>query len=158
MVDAVRLLLNDHDRLRALLAAFEQETLDRQRGVLATLLDVELRVHATLEQEIFYPGVALAAAPDAAAPPGATPGADLERAREDEMALVRRLCDLVVSGQSYGTTFACLKRLVLDHFRAEEEGHFLLARGLGEENLERIGWLLATRRDELVAQLWPGVL
>lgn len=52
--DAIKLLKNDHDKVRELLAQFEKAT-GARREKLRVLIDLELQVHTQIEEEIFYP-------------------------------------------------------------------------------------------------------
>src|SRR5687768_13201664 len=55
--DAISLLKNDHKKVRALLAALEKTTersADR-RVKLLRQIESEVKVHATVEEELFYP-------------------------------------------------------------------------------------------------------
>lgn len=69
-------------------------------------------------------------------------------------ALPRYLRRLLAAQEPYEPDFARLRHLVLAHCR-EEETLFPAARQRRGELLERIGWLQAARRAELVAELGP---
>ena len=59
-MDALSLLIADHNRVRGLFARFqaaEEEKDSAQMMELAAKIIVELDVHTTIEEEIFYPGV-----------------------------------------------------------------------------------------------------
>jgi hemerythrin-like domain-containing protein len=55
--NALRLLKEDHDRVKALFERFERTRGDQQKEKLAETICEELKVHAQLEEEIFYPAV-----------------------------------------------------------------------------------------------------
>lgn len=62
-MDALTLLIADHNRVRGLIARFEEaeEANDTaQLTALATTLLTELEVHTTIEEEIFYPEISAA--------------------------------------------------------------------------------------------------
>lgn len=54
-MDAVALLKNDHRTVEDLFAAFEKASGDGRKEKLAQQICLELSVHATIEEEIFYP-------------------------------------------------------------------------------------------------------
>ena len=60
-IDAITLLKADHDKVRELFKQFEElmdkEEAEEQKGVLAQKICNELKVHAQIEEEIFYPTV-----------------------------------------------------------------------------------------------------
>src|SRR3954467_8706089 len=56
--DAIELLVNDHDKIRKLFGDFERlqaARLSEEAERVARRLCAELTIHATLEEEIFYP-------------------------------------------------------------------------------------------------------
>ncbi len=52
--DAIKLLKSDHDKVRELLAQFENAT-GARREKLRGQIETELKVHTQIEEEIFYP-------------------------------------------------------------------------------------------------------
>src|SRR5688572_7707154 len=52
--DAIALLKQDHEKVRGLLGQFENATGARRQKLL-TQIEKELKVHTTIEEEIFYP-------------------------------------------------------------------------------------------------------
>jgi hypothetical protein len=53
--DAVALLKDDHRKVEELFAQFEKASGDGRKEALAAEICLELSVHATIEEEIFYP-------------------------------------------------------------------------------------------------------
>ena len=53
-VDAITLLKDDHEKVRTLLGSLEKATGARRAKLLAQI-ELELRVHTQIEEEIFYP-------------------------------------------------------------------------------------------------------
>lgn len=163
-MDAVRLLADDHARLRALFAAFERVADDAERREIAALVRVDVYVHVVAEREIFYPALARVAAYDAqeAQPVGDAasgaaggaaggPGSGSECDRAAVESLSHRLKSLLAAGGAYEPEFTRLRCLVLAHCR-EEEVLLQTARPRLGEQLERVGWLLAARRAELLEE------
>ena len=54
-MDAVAMLKADHRKVEEIFAAFEKARSDDRKRELATQACLELKVHATIEEEIFYP-------------------------------------------------------------------------------------------------------
>jgi len=59
-MDAVALLIADHNRVRGLLAGYgethDSENLDEAAKLVAMIVE-ELDVHMTIEEEVFYPAI-----------------------------------------------------------------------------------------------------
>jgi hypothetical protein len=157
-VDAVRLLSDDHSRLRALFAAHERARGKAERRDIAALTGTELALHVALEEEIFYPALARARAEAQSEAPGAAgasaPGgnsqyaASRERTHASVAQLARRVQDALAAGAPHERAYVRLRAAVLAHCE-EEEASFPEARRCLGERLERVGWLLAGRRAEL---------
>lgn len=54
---AIAILLKDHDRVKALFKKFEKATATAEKEKLIAAALAELKVHAIVEEEIFYPAV-----------------------------------------------------------------------------------------------------
>jgi len=55
--DALRMLKDDHDKVKDLFEKFESSRSDDKKGEIAQTICRELTVHTQLEEEIFYPAV-----------------------------------------------------------------------------------------------------
>jgi hypothetical protein len=55
--DAIALLRADHERLRGLFADFEATHLDTDKRALVVDICAALRVHACIDEEVFYPAI-----------------------------------------------------------------------------------------------------
>ena len=53
--DAVSMLKADHEKVQTLFSDYEKASTDKQKKDLVTKICTELKVHAQLEEEIFYP-------------------------------------------------------------------------------------------------------
>jgi iron-sulfur cluster repair protein YtfE (RIC family) len=53
--DAIRLLKEDHAKVSALFARFEKTRADAQKEKIAETICSELKIHTTIEEELFYP-------------------------------------------------------------------------------------------------------
>ena len=54
-LDAIALLKQDHNTVRGLLESLEKATAGPRRAKLLTQIEQELKIHTTIEEEIFYP-------------------------------------------------------------------------------------------------------
>lgn len=150
--DAIALLTQDHETVRGLLTQLE-ETTDRgakKRAELLAKVALEIRVHARIEEEIFYPAYKEAA-----------------KSKEDvklyfEAAEEHGLVDIVLpaleatepTDETFGAKSKVLKDLIEHHAEEEETEMFPKAkRLLGKETLTELGAQLAARKEELQAEL-----
>lgn len=144
-LDAVALLKQDHETVRELLSQFEKAT-GARRSKLAGQIERELKVHTTIEEEIFYPAYR-----------------DAARKKEDrqlyfEAVQEHHVVDLVLpeveEGEDVNELKAkakVLKELVEHHAEEEEKEMFPRARKLFDrEELRELGERLQTRKMELM--------
>ena len=146
-MDALKLLKQDHDEVKQLLEKLDSTT---ERGVktrqdLFSRVERELRIHETIEEEIFYPRLR-------------------ENAKTKEIALEgyeeHHVVDLVMSeidstpfdDETWGAKFTVMKENVEHHIEEEEGEMFKLARqALGTEELAELGERMEARKKELQA-------
>jgi hemerythrin-like domain-containing protein len=146
--DAIALLKSDHEKVRGLLGSLEKSA---QRGgprveKLVSQIDTELKIHTTIEEEIFYPAFR-----------------DAVRAKDDKQMYYEakeehHVVDLVLpevnEGDKAGEEFAAkakvLKELVEHHAGEEEKEMFPKARKvLSRAELQDLGDRMAQRKKEL---------
>jgi hemerythrin-like domain-containing protein len=145
--DAIALLKQDHEKVRGLLGQLENATGARRSKLLAQV-EQELKVHTTIEEEIFYPAYR-----------------DAARKKEDkklyfEAVEEHHVVDLVMPEASDGATAEelkakakVLKDLVEHHADEEEKQMFPRARkALDREELRDLGERMQTRKEELGAR------
>ena len=152
--DAITLLEEDHATVRKLLSELEKATRSvKKREDLLTRIAQEVRVHAALEEEIFYPAFHAAV-----------------RTKEDgklfyEATEEHGLVDLVLpaleetdpSTEEFAAKAKVLKDLIEHH--AEEEEKEMLPRSrklLGRERLVELGEELEQRKEELKGSVSLG--
>ena len=148
--DAIDMLIADHRTVQKLYKEFRK--LDRSdEEALIEIVETacaELKIHAIIEEEIFYPAVRSKMG-DA--------GDDLlnEAAVEHEVAdgLIDRLGETDPSEPDYAATFAVLCEYVEHHVKEEEKELFPRVRKLHELDLEELGAQMQARRDELLADI-----
>ncbi|HEY0143239.1 MAG TPA: hemerythrin domain-containing protein [Thermoanaerobaculia bacterium] len=145
-LDAVALLKKDHQTVRELLGQFENAS-GARRNKLAAQIERELKVHTTIEEEIFYPAYR-----------------EASRKKEDrklfyEAVQEHHVVDLVLPEVSEGQDVEELKakakvlrELVEHHAKEEEKEMFPRAKKLlDREELLELGERLQQRKLELMA-------
>jgi hemerythrin HHE cation binding domain-containing protein len=148
--DAITVLKDDHKKVKALLASLEKTT---ERGAerrtkLLRQIEAEVHVHATIEEEIFYPAYREAVK------------------KKDDVELYQEaleehhVVDLVMpelkesdpAGEVFGAKAKVLKELIEHHAGEEEKEMFKKARqAMGKEELLDLGSRLQERKKQLKA-------
>ena len=148
--DAIALLKKDHEKVRDLLGDLEKSAMHGgpKAEKLVTQIDTELKIHTTIEEEIFYPAYREAV-----------------RSKEDKQLYFEakeehHVVDLVLpevnDGEKGGEEFAAkakvLKELVEHHAGEEEKEMFPKARKVfSRTELQDLGDRMAQRKKELGA-------
>jgi hemerythrin superfamily protein len=149
-MDAITLLKNDHKEMRALLGALEQTTARavKKRQTLLARIEVNLKAHTSIEEEIFYPAFKEA---------GQKSGDDkmyFEALEEHRAAGDLVLPDLLgtdPSTENFSGRAKVLKELVEHHAGEEEKEMFPRARKLLDKAaLAALGGQMEQRKRELV--------
>lgn len=148
--DAIDLLTEDHRKVDELFEEYEATKDDADDGDkeqrVATIC-LELTVHATVEEELFYPAAREALDPD---------DADMLDEAEVEHATVRDLIDqlseMSPSEDLYDAKVKVLGEYVRHHVQ-EEEGAIFPALRDTELDLAELGAQLETRKQELHEEL-----
>lgn len=145
---AIDLLKEDHDKVKKAFKEFEK--MDRAdsetcRQLVRSVCD-DLRVHTTLEEEIFYPAVREAIDDD-----------DImnEASVEHETAktLIEQLENMDVDDPNYAATFTVLGEYVMHHVKEEEGEMFPQAKKAEGLDLEALGEQMRARKEELVTEM-----
>jgi hemerythrin-like domain-containing protein len=145
-LDAIDLLKQDHERVEKAFKEFEK--LDREdtetcQNLIQSVCE-QLKVHTTLEEEIFYPAVREAIEDE-----------DLlnEAAVEHETArmLIDQLENMDADDPNYFATFTVLGEYVRHHVKEEQNEMFPAAKK-AKMDLEALGERLRTRKEELVGE------
>jgi hemerythrin-like domain-containing protein len=146
--DAITLLKDDHKKVKGLLAQLEKTTergADRRRKLLGQI-ETEVKVHTTIEEEIFYPAYR-----------------DAVKKKDDrelyqEALEEHHVVDLVLpelkdadpAGEIFGAKAKVLKELIEHHAEEEEKEMFPKARrALGAAELRELGSRMASRKRTL---------
>jgi hemerythrin-like domain-containing protein len=145
---AIDLLKEDHDKVKKAFKEFEK--MDRSdaetcRQLVRSVCD-DLRVHTTLEEEIFYPAVR-----DAIEDEDIMNEATVEH--ETAKTLIEQLENMEPDDPNYYATFTVLGEYVLHHVKEEEGEMFPQAKKAKELDLQALGEQLRTRKEELMADV-----
>ena len=143
------LLQKDHDTVKKMLAAFEKlgDHARQKRSDQAEQICEELRIHAAVEEEIFYPAVKSVRDKQAKF--------DVEEALEEHKQIKSAMADVLkIEDQepAFGAKMKVLKEDVEHHADEEEKELFKEARKLGNERLEQLGEQIEERKKQLQAK------
>ena len=144
--DAISMLKQDHDRVKDLFDQFEKaERKAEKRKIVKQALE-ELRVHSTLEEEIFYPAVR----------EQLKNGVMNEADEEHHVAkvLVAELETLSEDNDHYDAKFTVLAESVRHHIKEEENEMLPKARDL-KIDFKALGEKMERRKQQLKAQGAP---
>ena len=149
--DAISMLKKDHQTVRQLLARLEKTTerSDRQREELLNQIENEVKVHTTIEEEIFYPAYK-----------------DAVRSKSDkelyfEAIEEHHVVDLVMPeikstdprAEEFAAKAKVLKDLIEHHAEEEEKEMFPKARkAMNAVELRELGQELQQRKRQLLGQ------
>ena len=145
--NAIDLLKEDHEKVKKAFKEFEK--MDREDPEacreLVEQVCADLRVHTTLEEEIFYPAVRQAIDDE-----------DImnEASVEHETAkmLIEQLENMEADDPNYNATFTVLGEYVMHHVKEEEGEMFPEAKKAKDLDLEALGEQMKTRKEELIAE------
>src|SRR6187551_1840744 len=147
-MDALRLLTDDHDKMRKLLDELETTT---ERGVrtreeLFSRIKGELTIHEVIEEEIFYP--ALKEHPKAK-------DIVLEAYEEHHVVdqVMAEIDGLPFDDETWGAKLSVMKENVEHHIEEEEDQMWKQARQVFDDSeLEQLGARMEARKEELLQQ------
>ena len=149
--DAIALLKNDHDEVEALFEKYEG-TRSGAKQALAEKICTELKIHATIEEEIFYPALEGKIEEDV-----------LTEAFVEHDGAKVLINDIMAGGRDdafYDAKVKVLSEEIIHHVKEEEapsEGMFAQARKAGVDLVALRDQLMA-RKQELKAQAEAGGL
>ena len=146
-MDAIALLKADHRTVEALFEKFEKAKDPNTKKNLAAEICTELSVHATIEEEIFYPACHEAVEDDLRA--------EAYVEHDGAKVLIAELAGSDPSNEFYDAKMKVLSEDIKHHVKEEEktgEGFFAQARK-GGVDMDDLGEKLAARKQELLAQI-----
>lgn len=138
--NAIDLLMADHRRVEDLFAAFEEAAGSSDKRAIANQICMALKVHAQLEEELFYPA-AFAATGEG----GLLQEAMVEHASAKD--LIAQIEASTPDIPSYDARVTVLREYVAHHV-AEEEGELFPKFRKSDLDLEELGALLKKRQQE----------
>lgn len=151
-MDAIKLLKEDHDKVKELLGSLAATTprAEKKRAELLSKITEELEVHTQVENEIFYPAFKKAG----------EKGDDAKmffEAREEHRAVgelvLPDLNKTPVASEQFSGRAKVLKELVEHHVKEEEGEMFPRAKKLmSKDELQSLGEQMETRKQELLQQ------
>jgi hypothetical protein len=144
--DAIALLKADHRTVEALFAAFEAAKTARKKQELAKQICTELTVHATIEEEIFYPAC------KGKIEEGLLNEGYVEH--DGAKVLIAEIEAGSPDDEFYDSKVKVLSEQIEHHVHEEErhsDGIFSQARAAGLD-MDRLGGQLVVRKRELMAQ------
>ena len=149
-MNAVRLLTEDHKRVKALFGDYEKlsDSAHARRQKLVEQVFEELEVHTTLEEELFYPAV------KATADDKAEEMVD-ESCQEHHVVkmLMAEMKQLEPDNPEYAAKFTVLMENVEHHAEEEEKELFPKAKKLLGDDLDAMGEQMERRKDALMAAM-----
>jgi hemerythrin superfamily protein len=142
-MDAIALLKADHDEVKQAFKQFEKMDHEDAAAMEELVSGVceALKVHTTLEEEIFYPAVRAAIDDD-----DIMNEAQVEHQSAKD--LIEQLEGMDASDPMYPATFTVLCEYVLHHAKEEEDEMFPSAKK-AKLDMEELGEQLRARKDEL---------
>jgi hypothetical protein len=142
--DAIKLLKDDHREVKTWFKEFENLEDDAEKNTLARKICLALRVHARIEEEIFYPALRKAIEDE-----DLLDEAEVEHASAKQ--LIAEIESMSPDDRLYDAKIKVLGEYVSHHVGEEENELFPEARESGVD-LRDLGAQLAKRKVELMKQ------
>jgi hemerythrin superfamily protein len=140
--NATALLKADHQKVKELFDAFEKTKDDNKKQSIAEQAIQELRIHAAIEEEIFYPALREALGDE-----------DILDEAEEEHRVAKTLIEELASKgpdtEHFEAKFMVLAENVRHHIKEEEGEMFKQARA-AEVDLKALAEQLSARKEELM--------
>ena len=143
---AIEMLKEDHEKVKKAFKEFEKmdrEDTETMQQLVATVCE-DLKIHTTLEEEIFYPAVR-----EAIEDEDIMNEAQVEH--ETAKMLIEQLENMQADDPNYHATFTVLGEYVRHHIEEEESEMFPQARKSGLD-LKALAAQLQERRQELIGE------
>lgn len=147
--DAISLLTADHKEVKALFSKYDKlvknDAEDDVKQDLAEQICMMLTVHATVEEELFYP-----AAREAIDEPDLIDEADVEHATAKD--LIAQIQAASPDDELYDAKVKVLGEYI-DHHVKEEEGEIFPKAKKAKMDVKALGEEMTARKEELMSQL-----
>ena len=148
--DAIELLTADHKSVKALFQSFEKikgdDNAAEEKAELVQRICAELTIHATIEEEIFYPAVR-----EGIDDEDLMDEADVEHASAKD--LIAQLESASPGDDHYDAKVTVLGEMIEHHVKEEEGEMFPKARSAID--VDEVGAELAARKAELTEEVEP---
>ena len=146
--DAIELLTADHKEVKSLFKQYDKlvasDGIEEEKQALAEQICKTLTVHATIEEELFYPAAREALGEDA----DLVDEADIEHATAKE--LIAQIEGSSPADDHFDARVKVLGEYI-DHHVKEEEGEMFPRAKKSKLDTAALGTALATRKEELIA-------
>lgn len=138
--DAINILKEDHDTVKSLFKEFKDKNRTRSKAVIIAEALKELRIHAAIEEEIFYPAVR----------PGIEKDLMNEANEEHHVAkfLIAEIAVMTGKEEHYDAKFIVLSENIEHHIKEEEHDMFPKARSL-DIDMIALGKKMLARKEDL---------
>lgn len=150
--DAIALLKADHRKVEGLFEQFEKAKDSARKQKLAQEICTELMVHATIEEEIFYPACKDAVDEDL--------GNEAYVEHDGAKVLIAEIAQGTPEDEFYDAKVKVLSEMIEHHVKEEEkpgEGYFAQARK-GDVDMDDLGERLLARKEQLLSAIKAGGL
>ena len=150
-MDAIELLKADHKKVRRLLTELEETTsrATKTRSELLPRIKQEIEIHATIEEEIFYP-----AAREADVESDLLDEAEVEHASAKD--LIAQIKGMSPDDELYDAKVKVLGEYV-NHHVEEEEGEMFPKCRKAKMDIATLGMELETRKSSLMEEMAGGI-
>ena len=150
--NAIQLLTEDHRTVEELFEKFEKAGGDTKKEQLARQICMELKIHAMLEEEIFYPALR-----------GKIEDDDLDEALVEHDGAKVLINEIEAGGAGddfYDAKVKVLQEQIEHHVKEEErqQGNIFTQARKADVDLDALGEQMAARKAELMAQAESGGL
>jgi len=145
-LDAVALLKADHRAVEELFEKYEATRGSTNKAKLAQQICLELTIHATIEEEIFYPAVR-----EAIKETDLLDEAEVEHASAKD--LIAQIQDAEDIDEMFDAKVKVLGEYIDHHVKEERNEMFPKARAAKGLDLVTMRELMAARKEELMAEL-----
>ena len=143
-LDAIKLLTQDHRTVEGLFEQFEKASADEKKEKIARQICTELKVHALLEEEIFYPALR-----------GKIEDDDIDEALVEHDGAKLLINEIEASGAEadfFEAKVKVLKEQIEHHIKEEEResGNIFSQARKTDLDLQTLGQQMAERKEELM--------
>ena len=142
--DACTLLDTDHQKVERLFTEYQSAQNASRKSQLAQEICMELTVHATIEEEIFYPAFRAATRDD-----------KLVEDAQEEHQQAKDLIAEIEDGDKIDPLMAQLQKAIEHHVKDERTEMFPKARKAAGMDLGALAAQLESRKNELMANFQP---